>query len=298
MDLFSISKLDDVERIHAPTPQQFNDAFVAPRRPCVLTGVGESWGCVQNWTLDSLSERLSTIKVQQPEADGIYHHLRFDRVPFQDFASEIRAWSQADPGRRLYATADPILGAAGVPVSDSDLGGLAPDTPVPPLVPTSDLDSVNLWIGPGGNRSLLHYDPYHSLMLMVSGRKRFAIFPPDQTRNLYPYGFLDARALAEGRLLDSRIQPAEIDPRFERVENARGFRGEVSRGEMLFIPAGCWHYVESHGLNIGVNYWWNPASPRDFWTRPLRDFVLKRWLLLPWIEPLYRLARFLRRRLP
>lgn len=47
---------------------------------------------------------------------------------------------------------------------------------------------VNFWIGMGGVTAYMHYDTSHNLHTILTGRKRFLIFPPSayQQLRLYP----------------------------------------------------------------------------------------------------------------
>src|SRR5690606_34934793 len=64
---------------------------------------------------------------------------------------------------------------------------LRPDVLVPEHIPENMLEAVNLWIGPGGNTSPLHFDDRHNLFAQIHGHKRFALFAPADYAWLYPY---------------------------------------------------------------------------------------------------------------
>jgi hypothetical protein len=53
----------------------------------------------------------------------------------------------------------------------------------------------------------------------------------------------------------------------------------MEAGQALLIPAGTWHYIEAEGLNVSVNYFWFQNRLRDWLSRPLLDFWIKRRIL-------------------
>jgi hypoxia-inducible factor 1-alpha inhibitor (HIF hydroxylase) len=127
-----------------------------------------------------------------------------------------------------------------------------------------------------GARSILHYDQYDNLFVQISGTKRFRIFDPLQTGNLYPYPIhhpLDTRAQVDLEQPDHEA--------FPRLRDAKGFRELTLRpGETLFLPAYWWHEVvtDSVGsrkaanggggeggvsggeLTVSVNFWFAASN--------------------------------------
>jgi hypothetical protein len=45
---------------------------------------------------------------------------------------------------------------------------------------------VNLWVGRAGIITSTHYDATYNFFVQLQGRKRFTLFPPNQTLYLYP----------------------------------------------------------------------------------------------------------------
>nr|AGU10555.1 Cupin-like domain [uncultured organism] len=112
-----------------------------------------------------------------------------------------------------------------------------------------------LWIG-NGSHTATHYDGSTNLAVVVAGRRRFTLFPPDQVDNLY-VGPLD-RTLAGPPA--SMVDPTAPDliryPRFTQAL-AHAQTAELAPGDALFIPALWWHHVQALGtLNVLCNYWW------------------------------------------
>ena len=122
---------------------------------------------------------------------------------------------------------------------------------------------LNLWVGPSGHISSLHYDPMDGILMQLYGRKKILLFPPSQTYNLYPIPVY--KQLLYGlklRPVYSQVYPEKPDfQAFPKFRNALPHAVEVvlKPGEMLFLPAGWWHEVTSlgEGMVCSVNRFWN-----------------------------------------
>ena len=120
-----------------------------------------------------------------------------------------------------------------------------------------------IWLG---NRAVTpaHFDESSNVACVVSGRRRFTLFAPDQVANLY-VGPLDYAPTGTPISMVSFREPDyERFPRFrEAMANARV--AELEPGDALYIPALWWHHVKSlDKFNMLVNYWWKgpPDAPR------------------------------------
>jgi hypothetical protein len=118
-----------------------------------------------------------------------------------------------------------------------------------------------IWIG-NESRVAAHYDESDNIACVVSGRRRFILFPPEQVANLY-VGPLD-RTIAGQPISMVDLQ----NPDFERFPKFRealrhALVADLAPGDAIYIPALWWHAVHATGeLNVLVNYWWN-AGPAD-----------------------------------
>jgi hypothetical protein len=97
--------------------------------------------------------------------------------------------------------------------------------------------------------------------VVVLGRRRFTVFPPEQLPNLYP-GPLE---LTPAGTTVSMVDPANPDlERYPRYAEAAQ-TAEVcvlEPGDGIYLPFHWWHGVDSLGaVNAFVNYWWNDARP-------------------------------------
>ena len=114
-----------------------------------------------------------------------------------------------------------------------------------------------IWIG---NRVTVpaHFDESQNVACVVTGKRRFTLFPPEQVANLY-VGPLDfAPTGAAMSMVNITAPDFGRFPRF-RDALAAAFVADLGPGDAIFIPTLWWHHVESldRTLNVLVNYWWN-----------------------------------------
>jgi len=117
-----------------------------------------------------------------------------------------------------------------------------------------------IWIG-NSSRVAPHYDESDNIACVVSGSRRFILFPPEQVANLY-VGPID-RTVAGQPTSMVDLDRVDFDrfPKFrEALKHARV--ADLEPGDAIYIPALWWHSVQANGpLNVLLNYWWNDAPP-------------------------------------
>jgi hypothetical protein len=140
------------------------------------------------------------------------------------------------------------------------LPGLQEDNPNP-FVPAGA--PARLWIGNEVSVSP-HFDVADNIACVTAGRRRFILFPPEQTANIYP-GPMDVTPATVPISMVSLEEPDhERFPRYREALDA-AFVAELESGDAIYIPYLWWHGVQSLSrFNILTNYWWNrdPAAAR------------------------------------
>jgi hypothetical protein len=153
--------------------------------------------------------------------------------------------------------------------------------------PLTLLDSTvrpRLWLG-NAITTPAHVDETHNIACVVSGRRRFTLFPPEQIANLY-VGPVDFTPTGAPIALPSLTEP-DFE-RFPRLREALGqaLVGELEPGDALYIPALWWHQVESLSTcNVLVNYWWHPIAGEPVGASPVFDCLLHCMLTLRRMPP-------------
>jgi hypothetical protein len=115
-----------------------------------------------------------------------------------------------------------------------------------------------MWLG-NAIRVATHYDLMENVGVVVLGRRRFTLFPPEQIANLYMGPLELTPAGTPVSLVDPDAPDLERFPRFAAaLRTAQS--ATLAPGDGIYIPFHWWHAVESLGpVNAFVNYWWNPA---------------------------------------
>ncbi|WP_116090879.1 cupin-like domain-containing protein [Sphingomonas crusticola] len=115
-----------------------------------------------------------------------------------------------------------------------------------------------IWLG-NEIRVATHYDLMENIGIVVAGRRRFTVFPPEQIANLYTGPFELTPAGTPVSLVDLAAPDLGRFPRFAAAA-ATAQSAVLEPGDAIYLPFHWWHGVDSlEPVNAFVNYWWNPA---------------------------------------
>jgi mannose-6-phosphate isomerase-like protein (cupin superfamily) len=139
---------------------------------------------------------------------------------------------------------------------------------VPTLLPGFEIENRTDLVRPDvvpkawlGNRLRVapHYDLTENVGVVVAGRRRFILFPPDELKNLYVGPFELTPAGTPCSLVDPLNPDLEQYPNFtEALKRAQ--TAELGPGDAIYIPFYWWHSVDSlETVNLFINYWWTDA---------------------------------------
>jgi len=194
------------------------------------------WDCL-NWTSDKLKSLLGSYKMQVRTARSSgeiqnEHECETLSGTVEDFLKLKTVWYCAYMRLcELYETTE--LG----PIPWDEIG-----------LNDSGGDAC-LWVGSEGSRTKLHQDTYGwNCIIQIQGRKLWKLLPPDEnvfaTRVPFEESTIWGLCKNISREFDSVVEIC------------------LKPGEMLIVPPGWWHQVESLDLSVSVNIW-NPNEPRD-----------------------------------
>ena len=127
-----------------------------------------------------------------------------------------------------------------------------------PVLPASI--EPRIWIS-NATSAQTHNDNDHNLACVISGRRRFTLFPPEQVSNLY-IGPMDHTPSGRAISLASLDEPDfERFPKFADALKTATV-AELEPGDALYVPKYWWHHVKSLApFNVLVNYWWGNSAP-------------------------------------
>jgi hypothetical protein len=186
------------------TPEAFFTRFVATRTPVVLTGFlqDESFTAPARWTNAYLRETAGDARLRVEErgnsTENFGRGIEVD-MAFRDLLELI------ENGDDLHylTTQDVELSEDGRPeIMAPFVARLQDDFPLRPdlmghLVP----QNINIWMGNNkhGSSSGLHHDYHDNLYILLRGKKRFRLYSPADTENMYVRGKL-LKVHANGRI--------------------------------------------------------------------------------------------------
>jgi hypothetical protein len=254
---------------HQVDASLFENEIVTQYQPAILRGL------VKNWPIVQQAER-------SPEA--VCHYLRaLDNgtdvdaitVPFAEkgcifYRDDLSSFNFSRERMPVSKVLERILNYAKAAQPDS-IAAQSALTPycLPKFAIENQLPLLSgavmprIWIG----NSIItpaHIDESHNIACVVTGKRRFTLFPPEQAPNLY-LGPIDFNPTGSPISMVSLKNPDfERYPKF-REALAAAYVADLEPGDALFIPAVWWHHVESiEKVNVLVNYWWKSAAGSPF----------------------------------
>ena len=242
----------------------FENEILPANQPAVLRGLLRNWpavhagrqsrGTVVDYFKQFDTGSLVNAIVGPPEIKGRF----FYADNYQDFNFRPGRMSIGAALDTLASLAEepqpPAMALQAMNVLDVMPSFLADNT-----MPLLDSDIVpRVWMS---NRSMIapHFDNYHNIACVVSGSRRFTVFPPEQVSNLYIGPLLKTPGGSPISVVNLREPDYARFPKFRQaLESAQ--EATLAPGDAIYIPILWWHGVESlDSMNILVNYWWNDA---------------------------------------
>jgi mannose-6-phosphate isomerase-like protein (cupin superfamily) len=259
--------------------QQFFNQVVPSQMPVVIRGFAKNWPLVASAKktptdfVDYLGKfytgKKTTMVVAPPSANKRFYY-NDDMTDVNFLSGEERVDLFLD---RLLELVDrdvyPAISMQSTPTNDI----------LPGLVNENNTDfftetEPRLWIGNEGIVNT-HYDGSDNVACVVAGRRRFILFPPNQTCHLYPGSLNFTPAGAPTSLVDINKPDFERYPLF-KLALVEAYSVELGPGDAIYIPMLWWHHVESLSkVNALMNYWWNGSSgPKSVSPSPIDSLNL------------------------
>jgi Cupin-like domain len=256
-----VSDISIIERRNL-SRTSFDHDIVPGGAPAVLRGLITDWPAYRaaQTSPSVLADYLKGIDggqkvgtlIAPPEVSGRYFYdasmrgFNFQRreIPFVDVIDKLIAIADDKDPMGIYA-------------GSVEATGLVPGFATANPMPLVDRDvSPRLWLG-NASRIAAHHDVAHNIACVVSGRRRFTLFPPDQIGNLY-IGPLDFNmAGPPSSLVDFAAPDFDRFPKFRAALDA-AIVIDLAPGDGVYMPPLWWHHVEAFGpFNLLANYWWS-----------------------------------------
>ncbi|HEY1606699.1 MAG TPA: cupin-like domain-containing protein [Allosphingosinicella sp.] len=236
-------------------------------QPAVLRGLGADWPAVRA-ARRSDEELIAYMKSFRRRDDPVTAIVGEPEIEGRFFyRDDLKALNFTRGTSPLFPFLDRLLRDRGNP---KPYAMAVQSEVIPQLMPgfekenATDLVAADVepraWIG---NRIHVatHYDLKENIGMVVGGRRRFTLFPPEQLVNLYVGPLELTPAGTPISLVDLDHPDLDRFPRFAEAA-ATAQSAMLEPGDAIYIPFHWWHGVDSLGeVNLFVNYWWNDAPP-------------------------------------
>lgn len=261
-----MTETESMQELDGGDTESLARIVAAASRPAIVRGLARDWPAVAaaregDETIAAyLAERDNggplKVLVGPPEIGGRYFYddamrgvnFHAEEMPMGALLSRLLSLrGETDPSG-LYAGSTPMPHC---------MEGFAAENPLP--VETGV--DPRIWIG-NASRIATHYDMASNIAVVVAGRRRFTLFPPEQVANLYVGPVERTIAGQPTSVVDPDAPDHDRFPRYAEAERHR-LTAYLGPGDAIFVPPMWWHAVRAEGaLNVLVNYWFGQPADR------------------------------------
>ncbi|WP_460122248.1 cupin-like domain-containing protein [Pseudomonas sp. S2_C03] len=226
--------------------EEFKSRYLPNGVPVIISDA------LQDWPLFKLSREESLVHFAQLQ--GITRHGDYVKKTFST-ERDFRSTSMAEFIASLDAPA--TQNADGEPpayMGNNILPAqLMEQIKYPPYFDPSLFIPPRIWIGPKGTLTPLHRDDTDNLFAQVWGQKTFTLAAPHHREALGTWS-----TAPQGGLDGCDFNPDAPDyKRFPKAAAVTFMRVTLEAGDLLFLPEGWFHQVESVSTSLSVNFWVN-----------------------------------------
>jgi hypothetical protein len=250
-----------VRELTAADTAAWRESVLGSTEPVVLRGLVGQWPLVRAGR-QSMAAALAYLRGYYRNATvgawfgpsairgRFFYNDDFSGFNYQ--ASMLKLEAVFEALERHQGDAEPPAIYVGSTTIDTCLPGLRAGNDVAGL-PADVLASI--WLG-NRTRIAAHFDMPENLACVAVGRRRFTLFPPAESPNLYGGPLELTPAGQQISLVDFAAPDYARFPRFAQALS-RAQMAELDAGDALYIPGMWWHHVEAlDAFNVLVNYWW------------------------------------------
>jgi len=228
-----------------------HQSYIAKKIPFVIRGGAKKLDAYSKWTDQYLSKAFGNDDLDvETSYDGRYNPdsptTKSDLIgmTFKEFLED---YSYNKKGDEQYYLASPKMPAK-----------LLEDTTRPDLlelinsmrsrIRKAPLDT-QLFLGNNNNVSPMHTDSYHNFYHMLDGDKEVLLIPSMYSVQMKPYIKSNHLKVPDVENIDFKKFPA--------MKGIPVFKLHLKKGDLLYIPYGCWHQMKgSKTRNLAVALWY------------------------------------------
>lgn len=211
-------------------------------RPVIINGMMDDWPAMSKWNLDYFQTRFGERMVQVQfgrNSDASYEINKTAHRKTMAFGDFVRLVRAARHENDFYMT------AYNEGPNRQALAELWDDiVQVPEYLTGAGPSQGFLWLGPAGTITPFHHDLTNNFVAQVIGRKRVLVIPACEIAHVYNVEHCFSQI--DGRHIDF--------DRYPLMRDVRVLECTLNPGEMLFLPVGCWHFVEALDVSVTVSF--------------------------------------------
>ncbi|MEM9942734.1 MAG: cupin-like domain-containing protein [Planctomycetota bacterium] len=217
---------------------KFYSHYVRKNLPLKLTGMMGKWPAMKRWSLEYFRELESTSEVHLENGNVMQGKTDFQKASFSQYIDQLIHDTDGSKSK-AYLSVFRIF---------KQFPQLESDVDFSILNQFKVKSSTSGWIGPAGTVTGFHIDWGDNILAQISGRKKIHLVAPQYTPSMYV-----SRKFDQGTTI-SEVNLNDWDPnRFPKFQHVPVTELILHPGEMIFIPRGWWHHVESLDPSISVS---------------------------------------------
>lgn len=236
-----------IDEVATISPQDFGARYFRPKKPVLITNMLNQWPAMKKWSFEFFRQLNADQTVYLEDGNVLQGETAFQRQQLNDYLQQL-----IDAGRTAAqnksATPQQKVSYLSVFNIFTVFPQLQADVDFSLIRTYTYKNFVFAWLGPAGTLTGYHIDWIDNTLAQLHGRKRVQLVAPADSRMLYPSTKYDYRSTL------SSLDPRTYDPqRYPRFADVQPLEVILEPGQLLYIPRGWWHRVESLDPSISVN---------------------------------------------
>lgn len=228
-----------IEELTTVDPESFRRNYIGRHTPVLIKGLAKNWGATKKWNLDFLLNLEDDKDILLLSDNFIQDDNRYRKSSFKDYIQRLKEAETSKKGTKDYLTTLDIFKYYPQLTADIDFSIFEKYTR------TND---VTAWIGPAGTISGFHQDTANNMYAQIKGKKMFIISSPENNSSMYPSNKHIYEAVA------SQVDINNFDPeKYPDFKSNEFTRVILEPGDVLYLPAKWWHYVQSLETSISIS---------------------------------------------
>ena len=262
------TRIRNVERVEWPSADEFRERIVPAGYPVVMRF---NQPALSESIFESLAVHYGHLRLQVRDEDyaaplTYAHERKYVELTLADYLADLKVLPLSKDETDVEQSGSPASKVppryAGNQPLSAEVAGLVGISP-PPFYPAHNYEPPAFWLGGPGSITPLHKDSTDNFAFHVLGQKRWTLFPPRDVP------FLAMTRPKPDDAIDfatSSIDLRQPDPgKHPQFSEAVPVTVVVSGSEMLYLPAGWGHFVETIQTSLMVNFWLGRDAFRALW---------------------------------